>query len=115
MTVFILLKAVGILSTHCCWPQSTHRSWILQPVWRLLFHVTLHLAYQVWDLQRFSKGKFLLGIGSQIKPHIEKRFGVEFSPPAARMREYIQAVKAFFNCWQNDEPLDFRGKFLPTP
>jgi probable F420-dependent oxidoreductase len=78
-----------------------------------------HLAYQAWDLQRFSKGKFLLGIGSQIKPHIEKRFGVEFSPPAARMREYIQAVKAFFNCWQNDEPLDFRGKFythtLMTP
>ena len=78
-----------------------------------------HLAYQAWDLQRFSKGKFLLGIGSQIKPHIEKRFGVEFSPPAARMREYILAVKAFFNCWQNDEPLDFRGKYythtLMTP
>ncbi len=78
-----------------------------------------HLAYQAWDLQRFSKGKFLLGIGSQIKPHIEKRFGVEFSPPAPRMREYIQAVKAFFNCWQYDERLDFRGKYythtLMTP
>lgn len=78
-----------------------------------------HLAYQAWDLQRFSKGKFLLGIGSQIKPHIEKRFGVEFSPPAARMREYILAVKAFFNCWQYDEKLDFRGKYythtLMTP
>lgn len=78
-----------------------------------------HIAYQAWDLQRFSKGKFLLGIGSQIKPHIEKRFGVEFSPPAARMREYIQAVKAFFNCWQYDERLDFRGKYythtLMTP
>ena len=78
-----------------------------------------HLAYQAWDLQRFSKGKFLLGIGSQIKPHIEKRFGVDFSPPAARMREYILAVKAFFNCWQYDEKLDFRGKYythtLMTP
>jgi probable F420-dependent oxidoreductase len=78
-----------------------------------------HLAYQAWDLQRFSKGKFLLGIGSQIKPHIEKRFGVVFSPPAPRMREYIQAVKAFFNCWQYDERLDFRGKYythtLMTP
>lgn len=78
-----------------------------------------HIAYQAWDLQRFSKGRFLLGIGSQIKPHIEKRFGVEFSPPAARMREYIQAVKAFFDCWQNDTPLDFRGKYythtLMTP
>ncbi len=78
-----------------------------------------HIAYQAWDLQKFSKGKFFLGIGSQIKPHIEKRFGIEFSPPVARMREYIQAVKAFFDCWQNDVRLDFRGKYyhhtLMTP
>jgi len=79
----------------------------------------MHLAYQSWDLQKFSNGKFLLGIGSQIKPHIEKRFGVEFSPPAARMREYIQALKAIFDCWQNGSKLDFQGKYyrhtLMTP
>lgn len=78
-----------------------------------------HIAYQAWDLQTFSKGKFSLGIGSQIKAHIEKRFGVEFSPPAARMREYILAVKAFFDCWQNGSKLNFEGKFyrhtLMTP
>lgn len=78
-----------------------------------------HIAYQAWDLQKFSKGKFSLGIGSQIKAHIEKRFGIEFDPPATRMREYIQAVKAFFNCWQNDERLNFQGKYyrhtLMTP
>ena len=78
-----------------------------------------HIAYQAWDLQKFSKGKFLLGIGSQIKAHIEKRFGLEFNPPAARMREYILAVKAFFDCWQNGAPLDFQGKYyrhtLMTP
>tara|TARA_R110002073_G_scaffold80410_2_gene193847 strand:- start:188 stop:1198 length:1011 start_codon:yes stop_codon:yes gene_type:complete len=78
-----------------------------------------HIAYQAWDLQKFSKGKFYLGIGSQIKAHIEKRFGIEFSPPAARMREYILAVKAFFDCWQNDTRLDFQGKYyrhtLMTP
>lgn len=78
-----------------------------------------HIAYQAWDLQKFSKGKFLLGIGSQIKAHIEKRFGLEFDPPASRMREYIQAVKAFFDCWQNGSKLDFQGKFyrhtLMTP
>ncbi len=72
----------------------------------------MHLAYQAWDLQKFSKGKFLLGIGSQVKAHIEKRFGVEFSPPAARMREYILALKAIFDCWQNGAPLDFRGEYF---
>lgn len=78
-----------------------------------------HIAYQAWDLHKYSKGKFLLGIGSQIKPHIEKRFGIEFSPPAARMREYILAVKAFFDCWQNGTRLNFQGKYyqhtLMTP
>ena len=70
-----------------------------------------HIAYQAWDLQKFSKGKFSLGIGSQIKAHIEKRFGLEFDPPAPRMREYILAVKAFFDCWQNGTRLDFQGKY----
>ncbi|MEP5766502.1 MAG: TIGR03617 family F420-dependent LLM class oxidoreductase [Halieaceae bacterium] len=78
-----------------------------------------HIAYQAWDLQRFSGGRFMLGIGSQVRAHIEKRFGIEFNPPATRMREYIQAVKAFFNCWQHDVPLDFQGQFyrhtLMTP
>lgn len=79
----------------------------------------MHLAYQAWDLQKFSDGKFMLGIGSQIKTHIEKRFGIEFSPPAARMREYILALKAIFDCWQNGTRLDFDGKYyrhtLMTP
>lgn len=78
-----------------------------------------HIAYQAWDLQTFSKGKFSLGIGSQIKAHIEKRFGIDFNPPAARMREYILAVKAFFDCWQHGNKLDFQGKYyrhtLMTP
>jgi probable F420-dependent oxidoreductase len=78
-----------------------------------------HIAYQAWDLQRFSKGNFILGIGPQVKAHNEKRFGVAFSPAAARMREYIQAVKAFFNCWHDGEKLNFEGKFyrhtLMTP
>lgn len=72
----------------------------------------MHLAYQAWDLQKFSGGKFMLGIGSQIQAHIEKRFGVEFRPPAARMREYISALKAIFDCWQNDVPLKFEGKYF---
>tara|TARA_R110002110_G_scaffold107320_3_gene268542 strand:- start:48106 stop:49134 length:1029 start_codon:yes stop_codon:yes gene_type:complete len=79
----------------------------------------LHLAYQAWDLQRFSEGRFLLGIGSQIKAHIEKRFGIDFDPPATRMRDYILALKAIFDCWQNGTRLSYEGKFyrhtLMTP
>lgn len=79
----------------------------------------MHLAYQAWDLQAFSNGHFYLGLGSQIKTHIEKRFGIDFDPPASRMREYILALKAIFDCWQNDSRLDFQGRFyrhtLMTP
>lgn len=71
----------------------------------------LHLAYQALDLQNFSKGKFYLGLGSQIKPHIEKRFGEEFSPVADRMKEQIQAIKAIFDCFQHGERLNFQGKY----
>lgn len=79
----------------------------------------MHLAYQAWDLQKYSKGKFYLGIGSQIKTHIEKRFGTEFSPPASRMRDYILALKAIFDCWQEGSRLNYEGRFykhtLMTP
>jgi len=71
----------------------------------------LHLAYQALDLHNFSKGKFMLGLGSQIKPHIEKRFGCEFSPVAKRMGEQIAAIKAIFRCFQDGEKLDFKGEF----
>jgi len=71
-----------------------------------------HIAYQAWDLQRFSKGRFRLGIGSQVRAHIEKRFGVAFDKPASRMADYICAVKAFFRCWQDGERLDHRGEFF---
>jgi len=78
-----------------------------------------HLAYLAWDLHKFSKGRFLLGLGSQVKAHIEKRFGCEFDRPAARMREHIGAIKAFFDCWQDGKPLNFEGEFrrhtLMTP
>ncbi|HIG71324.1 MAG TPA: LLM class F420-dependent oxidoreductase [Myxococcales bacterium] len=71
------------------------------------------------DLQAFSKGRFILGLGSQIKPHIEKRFSQTWSSPAARMREFILAMRAIWNCWYEGEKLDFRGEFyshtLMTP
>ena len=78
-----------------------------------------HLAQSASDLHAFSGGRFTLGLGSQIKAHIEKRFGVPFDPPVARMREFIQALHAFWRCWNEGERLDFRGTYyrhtLMTP
>jgi len=77
------------------------------------------LANIGWDLQTLSRGRFVLGLGSQIRPHITKRFSMEWSRPAARMREMVQAVRAIWDCWQHGRPLRFRGEFyrhtLMTP
>ena len=77
------------------------------------------LANTAWDLQAYSQGRFVLGLGSQIKPHITKRFSMEWSHPAPRMLEMIQAVRAIWDTWLNGEPLAFRGEFyrhtLMTP
>ncbi len=71
------------------------------------------------DLNAFSKGRFVLGLGSQIKPHITKRFSMPWSSPAARMREYILAMRAIWATWHDGKPLEFTGKFythtLMTP
>ncbi len=77
------------------------------------------LANIGWDLQSFSRGRFVLGLGSQIKPHITKRFSMEWSHPAPRMREMIMAIRAIWDTWENGTPLAFRGDYythtLMTP
>jgi probable F420-dependent oxidoreductase len=77
------------------------------------------LANTAWDLQAYSGGRFILGLGSQIKPHITKRFSMEWSRPAARMREMVLAVRAIWDTWLTGERLQFRGEFythtLMTP
>jgi probable F420-dependent oxidoreductase len=77
------------------------------------------LANIGWDLQSYSKGRFILGLGSQIKPHITKRFSMEWSHPAPRMRELILAIRAIWDTWLTGAPLQFRGEFykhtLMTP
>jgi probable F420-dependent oxidoreductase len=77
------------------------------------------LANLGWDLQALSRGRFTLGLGSQIKPHITRRFSMPWSKPAARMRELIQAIRAIWACWLDGERLAFRGEFythtLMTP
>jgi probable F420-dependent oxidoreductase len=70
----------------------------------------MHLAHTAWDLQLMSGGRFRLGLGSQIRPHIEKRYGAHWSPPAARMREIVGAVRAILTAWQDGSRLDFRGE-----
>ena len=69
------------------------------------------LANIGYDLQNYSKGRFILGLGTQIKPHITKRFSMEWSKPAARMREMVAAIRAIWDSWQDGSKLDFRGDF----
>jgi probable F420-dependent oxidoreductase len=67
-------------------------------------------AMSAWTLQKLSRGRFTLGLGSQVKGHIERRYGLSWSAPAPHMREYVQAVRAIWDCWQNGTALDFHGE-----
>jgi probable F420-dependent oxidoreductase len=77
------------------------------------------LANIGWDLQALSKGRFILGLGTQIRPHIVKRFGMPWSKPAMRMKEMVLAIKEIWRCWEDGDRLDFRGEIyqhtLMTP
>ncbi len=76
-------------------------------------------AYSAYDLALAAEGRYILGLGSQVKPHIERRFSMPWSKPAARMREYILALRAIWASWQEGTKLDFAGDFythtLMTP
>jgi probable F420-dependent oxidoreductase len=69
----------------------------------------MHLAHQAWDLQGLSGGRFALGLGTQVRPHVERRYGATWDRPVERMQELVEAVRAVFACWQDGERLDFRG------
>jgi probable F420-dependent oxidoreductase len=69
------------------------------------------LANTGWDLQAATEGRFVLGLGSQIKPHIEERYSMPWSKPAARMREMVEAIRAIWEAWETGGPLDFEGEF----
>jgi probable F420-dependent oxidoreductase len=72
----------------------------------------LHLAHASYDLQVLGEGRFRLGLGSQIRTHIEKRYGAQWGNPANRMAESVAAVKAIFAAWEGKAPLDFRGEYF---
>jgi probable F420-dependent oxidoreductase len=77
------------------------------------------LAHLGWDLNAHARGRLVLGLGSQVKPHIERRFSMPWSQPALRMREYVAALRSIWSAWQDGTTLDFRGDFythtLMTP
>ncbi|GAA5020027.1 LLM class F420-dependent oxidoreductase [Kitasatospora paranensis] len=77
------------------------------------------LAYEAWGLHDTSGGRAVIGLGSQVEPHVVRRYGMPWTRPAARMHEYIHAVRAIWHSWQTGERLDFRGDFyshtLMTP
>ena len=79
----------------------------------------IHLAHAANDLHVLSEGRFRLGLGSQVRAQVERRYGAEFAHPVARMREWVDAIRAVFAAWESGDRLDFRGRFtthtLMTP
>jgi probable F420-dependent oxidoreductase len=71
----------------------------------------MSLAYTADNLQRHARGRLMLGLGSQVKAHIVRRFSMPWSDPAARMREYVLALRAIWSSWHEGTPLDFRGDY----
>ena len=76
-------------------------------------------AYTAWDLQKASNGRFILGLGSQVRAHNQRRFSVKFESPGPKLREVVLGLRAIWDCWQNGTPLRFKGQFynfdLMTP
>lgn len=70
------------------------------------------LAYTAWDLARYSGGRFVLGLGTQVKAHNVLRFGARWEKPVKQMRETIEAIRAFWDCWQTGRPLNYNGEFF---
>ena len=71
----------------------------------------MNLANLGYDMQSISGGRFILGLGTQVRPHIEKRFSSTWSKPAARMREIVQAIRAIWDRWEGKSELNFKGEF----
>jgi probable F420-dependent oxidoreductase len=90
--------------------EHTHRITLGTAIAVAFARSPMSLAQVAWDLQTLSQGRFVLGLGTQVKPHIERRFGMVWDRPLLRLRETILAIRAIWRCWQTDEKLNFRGE-----
>ena len=118
----------------CCWTAEINHDPFLPLVLAAEHTTTIELGTSIavafarnpmtvanvgWDLQAYSGGRFNLGLGSQIKPHIENRFSMPWSRPVQRMREFVLALREIWSCWQDGTKLHFEGDFythkLMTP
>ena len=111
----------------CCWTAEINHDPFLPLVLAAEHTTTIELGTSIavafarnpmtvanvgWDLQAYSNGRFILGLGSQIKPHIEKRFSMPWSRPVPRMREFVLALREIWSCWQDGTKLALRGRLL---
>ncbi|MCH8256938.1 MAG: TIGR03617 family F420-dependent LLM class oxidoreductase, partial [Proteobacteria bacterium] len=99
--------------------QNSERIEVMSSIAVAFSRTPMLLANIGHDLNSYSRGRMVMGLGSQIRPHITKRFSMPWSSPAKRMREFIMAMRAIWACWHEGEKLDFRGDFythsLMTP
>jgi probable F420-dependent oxidoreductase len=107
---FLLLHSAGTATTRVTIGTAIAVAFARSP---------MTLAMTAHDLQRYTRGRFVLGLGTQIKAHVERRFSMPWGAPVARMREYIGALRAIWGAWQDGVPLAFQGEFyrhtLMTP
>jgi probable F420-dependent oxidoreductase len=91
--------------------STTSRLTLVSGVAIALARSPMTTALQAWNIQDLSEGRLVLGLGSQIKTHVEKRYSMPWGAPAAQMREYILALRAIWDCWGRGAPLEFRGTY----
>ena len=91
--------------------QATSRVRVATAIALAFPRTPMDVAYTAWDLQALSAGRFALGLGSQVRAHVERRYGALWTHPAPRMREYILALRAIWDAWESGGELDFRGEF----
>jgi probable F420-dependent oxidoreductase len=91
--------------------QATSRVRVVTAIALAFPRSPMDLAYTSWDLQALSGGRFALGLGSQVRAHVERRYSAPWTHPAARMRELILALGAIWDAWESGGELDFRGEF----
>ena len=90
--------------------QATNHLVVRTSVALALVRSPMAVAYSAWDLAEASGGRFQLGLGTQIRPHIERRFGAEFDDPVGRLRDHIGAVRACWRAFDGETPLDYRSE-----